>query len=134
MNDAEKEVRDCLDRLAHEKMGLQAQLADIKNQCKVHLPNKLYATLMGQRAPLVKRLGEIELGLSTKRRELKAILSEEDIGQHEKPYLVRMVREVRDKYQDVAAGEHDHGPSERLLAAQVVRDLNPIMQRLLRPS
>jgi len=132
MSDATlQELEKKRDDLTAAKQQVQRELEALNATLAVRQPEMKFKLLGRQRHTLVVRLGKVELELAEVKRAIKELRPQFTLD--DRSFFAKAVRDVRDKYQDVAAGEFDHGPSERTLAAQFVRDLNPIVQKLVHP-
>jgi len=132
MNEMITDMSAHRDALIHQKLELQNQLAALANQMhgNGHLPDFKFKLLQGKRSKLVAALGNVETRISEIKQTIKAERTQAgDIPLVERQYVVKIIRELRDRYEAHAASD-DNGTEARLMAAQVVRDITPIIRRL----
>lgn len=128
------EVEKDLNNIRAKWHACQAEVQEINDKLLVTMPKEKYFTLQKQRKEAVSRLVATQAELSAVKQRRKELLGNDEMALSDKKMLVRMLREVRDKYQAMSCGElGDLTLGESQLAAKVVMDLQKPMQFLLKP-
>lgn len=124
--------------LKSQKTTLQNRLSEIGLAVATRMPTDSYRKIQIERKKLVIQVTRIDWELNEIKdrfRDLVAKNGGKSAGFWATREVVIALVELRENYNDVAAGEFDiHGPAERTLAAQFVRDLSKIIRRLCEPQ
>lgn len=127
------------DRLVADKRQLTAELANIKGKLATTLPQHQYQQVMRARSGIVTKLQVCENAIAEIKSKLRAIemekqetYSEKKGDQAESVDVIRELRAVRDKWQSFAS-DQTRVSSMRIIASQIVEDINPILKKLLAP-
>jgi hypothetical protein len=128
-----EELIDQKGKLSERKMEIQSRLNQINTRCKQRLATSEFVKIQSERQQLVAEMSTIEGGLIGVKNQLRIDADRKFAMREGHTPDVRITRQivaVRDKYFDLVS-EPSTGNSERLFAAQIVRELNPIIKQLV---
>ena len=126
-----KQLIGVRESLATQQMELQRKIADANKVFAMRLTRSDFLIATAKLRPLKAEITDCNMKLREVGIKIRELRGQTELGVSDRQYFVSRLSEVRDKWQDVAAADCDHGPSERLLAAQFVRDLTPIIKKLI---
>lgn len=141
MNRRIDEIKSQIESLVLEKRGLETSLQAIKNLIRSsgRMEHYKYKSCCDSQAQYTRQILKVEHKLLPLRQELRRIALEEETAK-KLPFngvsgreLVHMLREVRDKWQELSCDDSLGNSTERTQASQFVRDLNPILHALIDP-
>ena len=133
------ELQGQRDQLALEKRELETKLTAIRNLIRAsgRMSNDKYQECCKAQSQYAAKIVNIEAKLLPLKTQIR-VLSELDHDSHTVRYnnmgakdVVLMLREVRDKWQEFSADDALGTSTERTLAAQFVRDLNPVIHCII---
>lgn len=133
-----KELHDRRTKLVEQKFQLQSQLSAINEEFKMRLDTVKFVLLRRRRSKLTKALNCVEMEFASVNRQLHATHEQEHSEKYaalpNNPFrrtVIEMIREVRDKWQELSCDETLLNSTQRTQASQFVRDLNPILRKLV---
>jgi hypothetical protein len=127
------------DQLVLEKRGLETKLAAIKNLVRSsgRMPHDKYKACCDSQTAYTRKIIGVEAKILPVKAEIRRLSDQEhdsktvrfnNISAQE---LVWLLREVRDKWQEFSCDDTLGTSTERTLAAQFVRDLNPVLHKII---
>ncbi len=141
--DAITELKAKRDALVLEKRTLESKLAAVRNLVRSsgRMPHDKYKACCDSQTDYTRRIVGVEARILEVKREIQRLA---DIQHAEymannthngvsTRKIIDMIREVRDKWQELSCDDSLGNSTERTQAAQFVRDLNPIIHTLLDP-
>ena len=128
------------DALVLKKRELETKLAAVKNLVRSsgRMPHDKYKVCCESQNDCFRQIVRVETDLMPIKQRIRVLCDEEDEAKKAKHNgytrdLVLRLREVRDKWQEIASDDALANSTQRTQASQFVSDLNPIIHYLLDP-